>query len=199
MHTTEDCTALGLDNDFNEGSIVPSLKLPRVELHVQILAGLRCHALTIVIPKHATVRATAMQVNVPPILVGRASAHVYIKLELSQSLPIDVGVFVVSQVCMGVDAVPEVLELDLFAVAINAIVSVDGRRVRNVPITRIIKEREREGGLGPSFIERGVGLNLHGGGQRGEGEDHRDGGSQRGGWHFFAFFVIDYKFLSSLL
>ena len=62
-----------------------------------------------VLPNHATGRAKGLHYNVPPIrVVGPASAHVDIKVDLSQSLPFVVGDLEVSQVCLGVDIVPEV-------------------------------------------------------------------------------------------
>ena len=98
----------GPENDLNLVNKVPLPNFPRVLLHVNILAGLRSLAISMVLPNHVTGRAKGLHYNVPPIrVVGLASAHVYIKVELSQILPIDIVVFPeVYQVCLGVDGVP---------------------------------------------------------------------------------------------
>ena len=117
VHATEDWAVVAVpvfgvrapEGDPNIVNIFPNPSLPRVPLHVNILASLRCPAISILLPKLGTRRVKGLHFNVPPIRVGgRASTHVYIKIELSQSLPIDVGVCVVSLVCLGVDGVPVV-------------------------------------------------------------------------------------------
>ena len=76
-------------------------------------------------------------------MVGPASAHVEVEVELGQNIPIDVGLGVIGLLSRGGDGIPVVRKLDLFADAINGIDSGDGRRYSplDTPRRRVIDER----------------------------------------------------------